>query len=131
MAHTHSPQRRHPRGFTLVELLVVTLILSILMAVALPLYISAVADARVKTNRTNMQSVATAVQTAYVKSRVNDYSGFSGPVSTAKEPDLTPVPIGPNNDTYSVTVPGAHGGAFMVTCSDPKAGTFEPGYDNK
>ena len=130
MAQTASI-RRPSRGFTLVELLVVTLILSILMAVALPLYINAVADSRKKVNRANMQSVATAVQTAFVAQHPVDYSGFSGPVSAVKEPDLNPVPIGPSKETYSITVPGTHGGAFVVTCSDANAGTFEPGYDNQ
>ncbi len=123
--------RRQSRGFTLVELLVVTLILSILMAVALPLYISAVTDSRKKTNRTNMQSIATAVQSAYTVGQKTDYSSFAGGISSAKEPDLQTLPIGPSGETYSITVPGANGGPFMVTCSDPNAGTFEPGYDHK
>ena len=131
MAHTITRNRRHLRGFTLVELLVVTLILSILMAVALPLYISAVKDSHIKTNRVNMHSVATAVQAAYVLNQSAGYSVFSGPATSAKEPDLNPLPIGPNGETYSVAVPGPHGGAFVVSCSDSSAGTFEPGYDNK
>src|SRR5215468_8161298 len=51
-------------GFTLIELLVVVLILAILMAVALPLYLNAVADSSRKTCRANMQTIANAVQAA-------------------------------------------------------------------
>ena len=40
----------------MVELLIVTLIMAILMAVALPLYLGAVGDAQVKTCRANMAS---------------------------------------------------------------------------
>ena len=40
-----------PRGFTLIELLVVVLILAVLMAVSIPLYLSAVADSQKKTCR--------------------------------------------------------------------------------
>jgi len=58
--------RRNRKGFTLIELLVVVLILSILMAVALPLYLSAVADSQKKTCRANMQTIANAVQAARV-----------------------------------------------------------------
>jgi len=46
----------------LVELLIVTLIMAILMAVALPLYLGAVGDAQVKTCRANMQTIANAEQ---------------------------------------------------------------------
>ena len=53
-------------GFTLIELLVVVLILAILMAVALPLYLSAVADSQRKTCRANLQTIANAEQAAYV-----------------------------------------------------------------
>ena len=58
---------RNRKGFTLIELLVVVLILSILMAVALPLYLSAVSDSQRKTCRANMQTIANAVQAARVK----------------------------------------------------------------
>jgi prepilin-type N-terminal cleavage/methylation domain-containing protein len=46
------------RGFTLVELLVVVLILATLMAVALPLYLSSVSDSGTKTCRANMQTIS-------------------------------------------------------------------------
>ena len=63
--------RRSAKGFTLIELLVVTLILSILMAVAIPLYLSSIKDARIKTCRANMQTIANAVQAQRAK---NDFS---------------------------------------------------------
>ena len=44
----------------LIELLVVVLILAILMAVSLPLYLSAVGDSKKKTYRANMQTISTA-----------------------------------------------------------------------
>src|SRR5882757_1201559 len=59
--------RRNRRGFTLIELLVVVLILAVLMAVSIPLYLSAVADSQKKTCRANMQTIANAVQAARVK----------------------------------------------------------------
>src|SRR5947207_14506184 len=52
--------RRNRKGFTLIELLIVILVLAILMAVALPLYLAAVADSQVKTCRANMQTIANA-----------------------------------------------------------------------
>ncbi len=129
MVHTTSVRRR-VRGFTLVELLVVTLILSILMAVALPLYLSAVADSRRKTNRANMQTIANAVQAAHVKDGKADYSEFIG--QTANKtllPDLQGDIMGPSGETYTIQT-GTIAGSFKVQCSDTNAGTFEPGVDH-
>src|SRR4051794_27064422 len=75
--------RRNRRGFTLIELLVVVLILAVLMAVSIPLYLSAVADAQKKTCRANMQTIANAVQAGRVKNNAADYSTFVGSVTTA------------------------------------------------
>ena len=76
--------RRNRRGFTLIELLVVVLILAVLMAVSIPLYLSAVADSQKKTCRANMQTIANAVQSARVKSTGADYGTIiSGGVTTA------------------------------------------------
>src|SRR5579864_9540127 len=94
--------RRNRKGFTLIELLVVVLILAILMAVALPLYLSAVADSQLKTCRANLQTIANAVQAARVKGVLADYSSFTGAVSVAKEPDLQAVPVCPTSGTYSI-----------------------------
>ena len=134
-----STKKRNARkGFTLIELLVVVLILAILMAVALPLYLSAVADSQKKTCRANMQTIANAVQAARVKSVAADYTGFAGGVSTTLEPDLQSVPICPNGGTYSVITTGtcndANGNSvtipansFGVTCTFSTHGGFIPG----
>jgi type IV pilus assembly protein PilA len=124
--------RRNKKAFTLIELLVVVLILAILMAVALPLYLSAVADAEKKTCRANMQTIANAVQANRVATRAADYSGYVGAVSTTKEPDLQSVPKCPTGGSYAIAVPGSTGGPYEVTCSPSSNGhgKFEPGIDN-
>lgn len=74
------------QGFTLIELLVVVLILAILMAVALPLYLSTVHDSHLKACRANMQTIANAIQTARVQDvAATDYSAYTG--KTVKKPD--------------------------------------------
>jgi prepilin-type N-terminal cleavage/methylation domain-containing protein len=125
---------RGSRGFTLIELLVVVLILAVLMAVSIPLYLSAVADAQTKTCRSNMQTISNAVQAARVKGTLADYSSFIGSVQTTLEADLQAIPICPIAGTTAYTITkGSSGSAstFKVSCSAAGHGTFEPGVDSK
>jgi prepilin-type N-terminal cleavage/methylation domain-containing protein len=131
---TQSKNRRR-NGFTLIELLVVVLILSILMSVALPLYLSAVSDSQKKTCRANMQTISNAVQAARVKAIALDYTAIiaansSGIIlSGANSLDnLQAVPVCPNAGTYKLAA-GASAGSFKVTCDYAGHGNFEPGVD--
>ena len=130
---------RRAAGFTLIEVLVVVLILSILMAIALPLYLNSVKDAAKKTCRANMQSIANCVQANRVTTRAVNYAGYAGADSVAKIPDLQSVPVCPDGGAYTVVVAGnlndANGvatavpaGAFGVSCSSANGhGGFIPG----
>ncbi|MCW3095372.1 MAG: hypothetical protein JWL77_990 [Chthonomonadaceae bacterium] len=125
---------RNRKGFTLIELLVVVLILAILMAVALPLYLSAVADSQRKTCRANLQTIANAVEAARVKSGSTDYTALiAGGVTAGNIPDLSVIPICPSGGAY--TLADGTGGAtsFKVRCSygTNLHGTFEPGVDHQ
>jgi prepilin-type N-terminal cleavage/methylation domain-containing protein len=123
---------RKRRGFTLIELLVVVLILSILMAVALPLYLSAVADSQKKVCRANMQTIANAVQASRVRLNPADYTALiAGGVTTTNLPDLNAVPVCPDAGTYSLAN-GNSGNAttFKVACTYTGHGTFQPGVDS-
>ena len=127
---------RNRKGFTLIELLVVVLILAILMAVAMPLYLSAVTDAQRKTCRANMQTIANAVQAARIKSGAADYGVLiTGGVATGNLPDLTAVPVCPNAGAYSLANGSSGSNAtFQVKCAYGTGaaahGKFEPGVDN-
>jgi type IV pilus assembly protein PilA len=114
--------RRNRRGFTLIELLVVVLILAILMAVALPLYLSAVADSQRKTCRANLQTIANAVQAKYVKT--NGANGYE--TNIANLDDLQTTPICPTAGTYSIATTPA---PYTVSCTNHGAGAagFTPG----
>ena len=124
---------RNRKGFTLIELLVVVLILAILMAVAMPLYLSAVADSQLKTCRANMQTIANAVQAARTKSGAANYGTLiTGGVTTINLPDLTAAPACPNTGAYTLVVgTSADNTTFKVSCSATGHGTFEPGVDSK
>jgi len=142
MQMLHQPKpRSNRRGFTLIELLVVVLILSILMAVALPLYLSAVSDAQRKTCRANMQTIANAAQAARVRTASADYTSIISKSSAAIDisaadsaagslTDLNAIPVCPSNGTY-ILANGNSGSAttFKVLCSAAGHGTFQPGVD--
>jgi type IV pilus assembly protein PilA len=123
--------RRGRRGFTLIELLVTVLILAILMAVALPLYLSAVADSQRKTCRANLQTIANAVQAKRVKAVAADYSASIGATINATNfPDLPASPICPEAGAYSIAQGSSSSNAtYKVVCT--KHGSFEPGVDSQ
>jgi len=128
-------KRSNRRGFTLIELLVVVLILSILMAVALPLYLSAVADSQRKVCRANMQTIANAVQAARVKANAADYGTLiTGGVTTTNLPDLNAIPQCPSAGAYTLAQGNTTDNTtFKVACSyvtGTAHGTFQPGVDS-
>jgi len=131
MMHSQRNGRIRSRAFTLIELLVVVLILAILMAVSIPLYLSAVADSQKKTCRSNMQTIANAVQASRVKGQLPDYSTFVGSVTTTLEADLQAIPVCPTSGIYTITN-GSSGSAstFKVVCTAAGHGSFEPGVDS-
>jgi prepilin-type N-terminal cleavage/methylation domain-containing protein len=128
-------RKRRRKGFTVVELLTVVLIISILMSVALPMYLNAIDDARKKTCRQNMETIGNAMMAARVKSRSADFSALiAGGVTTINLPDLSSAPFCPNGGAYSLAN-GSSGSAttFQIKCSATYPlihGKFEPGVDH-
>jgi prepilin-type N-terminal cleavage/methylation domain-containing protein len=66
---TTLPPRRAARGFTLVELVITVVILSILAAVAVPLYINLSYDARVAATKGNLAAFRERANIAYLATR--------------------------------------------------------------
>jgi|SRR5947209_8235603 type IV pilus assembly protein PilA len=126
---------RKRKGFTLIELLIVILVLAILMAVALPLYLAAVADSQVKTCRSNMQTIANAEAAYKTQDPTHNYTT----TLTSLNANLGSTPVCPSGGTYSVAIAGAGGGTsngkavpaggLIVSCSATGHGTFAPGID--
>jgi len=125
------------RAFTLIELLVVMLILSILMAVAMPLYLAAVTDSQRKSCRANMQSIADA-EAAY-RTRVSTHTYTT--VLNNLSADLGAVPHCPSGGTYTVRIsngsrPAQNGtlvpnGGIIINCRRSGHGRFAPGVDSQ
>jgi type IV pilus assembly protein PilA len=122
MARKLSPTRSD-RGFTLVELLVVILILAILMAVAIPAYLAAVRESQRRTCRANMKTIANVEQAHLLRPGNSGYViGDAATlraklVGTGGVTDLQALPSCPTNHEYRVDA--AVGGGFTVHCSDP------------
>ena len=101
------------RGFTLVELLVVVLILAILMAVALPLYLNAIRSSEKGTARANMQTIANAEQSAKLANAAHTYVAVTDATMVASLPDLTAPVRGPGTRMYHVDLQ-----ATTANCND-------------
>lgn len=123
----------HPEaGFTLIELLVVILILSILMAIAMPLYLSSIEYSKRRTCRANMQTIANAVQAARTRNDLPDFAPLiADGVTTGSLLDFVAIPVCPEGGAYTLTN-GSSGDAttFRVVCSVSDHGTFQPGLDS-
>ncbi|HZO90204.1 MAG TPA: prepilin-type N-terminal cleavage/methylation domain-containing protein [Chthonomonadaceae bacterium] len=114
--------RKGRKGFTLVELLVVVLILAILMAVAIPAYLAAVRESRRRTCRANMQTIAHAEQAFLIKHPAGYEPNLQNLVGS--NPDGTPrdlqaMPICPENGQYSVDTGTNNQGPITIHCTIP------------
>ena len=115
-----APLARKRKGFTLIEILAVILILAILIAIGLPLYLKAVADSAKKTCQANMHTLANAEQAYMVRSLRHEYVqiqagpegyAFTGMESgeviadfVGPEADLQAMPVCPAGGRYEVAV---------------------------
>lgn len=129
--------RRKPerRGFTLIELLIVVLILSVMMATALPLYLAAVTDSQRRACRANMQSIADAEQAYRARNPAHTYTVTLSNL----DPDLWETPVCPQEGDYSVVISdgsqvanNGHSvppGSLLVRCSSAAHGVYAPSID--
>ena len=127
----------HKKGFTIIELLVVILILSVLMAVAMPLYLGAISRSETTTCRSNMFSIAHA-ETAY-RARCQDHT-YTTNLSDLRA-DLGANPVCPAGGAYSVEISNGsltanngdtvQAGGIVVKCTASGHGVFAPGVESE
>jgi Tfp pilus assembly protein PilE len=115
----------------------VILILAVLMAVAMPLYMGAVAESERRVCRANMQTIANAEQVYKLQGATHTYSSDLSAVypNTGERPSC-PI-LGPSAYTVEVssgasvagngaTVPA---GGIVIHCADSTHGSWAPGTD--
>jgi type IV pilus assembly protein PilA len=103
MSWFYKMMKKDSKGFTLVELMVVLLILGILVAIAVPIYNKSVGDANKKAIASNLRTIDGAI-TQY--STVVDV-GTTPPTATNLTGDYIQVwPTNPKGSTYSVAGAG-------------------------
>jgi len=103
MLDRSTPESRNPRGFTLIELMIVVAIIGTLAAIAIPLYANVQARARIAKAQADARALASAVSI---------YSAHMGNVP-ASLPALTAVATNGQNQTA---------GPFMASIPNPPAG---------
>lgn len=106
------------KGFSLVELMIVVVIMGILIAVAIPLYGAITANANNKTCATNIETIKTAAANYYA-SYDQDKIDLNGLKSMMDDGE---VPVCPLGGTYGIAI-NAKGGAevFCANTEDDHA----------
>ena len=87
MKGNETATRRNDRGFTLIELMVVVLIIAILLGIAIPTFLGAQNKAKDRSAQSSAKNALTNAKTIYADSGV--YTGATATALTAIEPALT------------------------------------------
>src|SRR2546425_11049495 len=118
MIKLHDRLRRDERGFTLIELMVVVLIIAILIAIAIPTFLGARKRAQDRGAQSNLRNGLTASKTFYTDN--DTYTGFTGAgVAAGIEPSLTWDPAGGAAVAGAVSTKVAAGDQGVVNTQSP------------
>jgi type IV pilus assembly protein PilA len=113
---------RDDRGFTLIELMVVVLIIAILIAIAIPTFLGLRRRAQDRASQSDLRNGLTAAKAFYTDAET--YTGFDDAAATAIEPSLSWVDGGPatTNNVHVMSVGGAGQQLTLATLSESTTG---------
>ena len=106
------------KGFTLVEMMIVVLIIGILISIALPNFMRARENARTRACAANMKQIQAAIETWALETKAaanTPTSSFPTPAQLVAEGYLKTLPRCPSNGDYSYI--GTNLNNYDVSCS--------------
>lgn len=125
------------RGLTLIDLLAAVAIMVIMMAIAAPVFLPMLTDAKESDCRANLQAIANAEEQYRRKNTTHAYTTTLSDLSQQG----AGVPLCPDGGTYTVTISDGTAtaqngqtvpsGGLVVSCSASGHGKFAPGIDNQ
>jgi type II secretory pathway pseudopilin PulG len=129
------PRRIRDYGGTLVEILAVTCIFGVMMAVGASMFFSATSESSVIKCRSNMMTIGNIDQEYKVQNSTHSYTTSL----TALATEVPTVPICPSGGTYTITIStgtsvASNGqtvpaGKILISCSTAGHGVFAPDID--